>query len=175
MRPGGGKRKGSAFERRIAEKIGEWLYDDKFALWRTTNSGGRATVRSKAALHPGDIGPAKGVARRFPLSVECKFTQTWSFQDLLTRPKTAPLFKFWKQAEDAAGKTFWPWLVFTRNHAPDFVMCSEGFRLVHFRALRNLTVLSARPTPLDHRVHIYLLADVINELPAVDVRRNNRK
>jgi hypothetical protein len=49
MKPGGGKQKGSSFEREMCKKLSLWVsegkHDDLF--WRSAMSGGRATVRAK--------------------------------------------------------------------------------------------------------------------------------
>jgi len=49
MKPGGGKQKGSTFEREMCKKLSLWVsegkHDDLF--WRSAMSGGRATVRAK--------------------------------------------------------------------------------------------------------------------------------
>ena len=45
-----GKSKGSSFEREMAKYVSLWWTDDERddVFWRTSNSGGRATVRSRS-------------------------------------------------------------------------------------------------------------------------------
>jgi len=49
MKSGGGKQKGSAFEREMCKKLSLWISDGKSddLFWRSAMSGGRATVRRK--------------------------------------------------------------------------------------------------------------------------------
>ena len=49
MKPGGGKSKGTGFERQIAKKLSLWYTEGERddVVWRTSISGGRATVRSQ--------------------------------------------------------------------------------------------------------------------------------
>jgi hypothetical protein len=80
MKSGGGKAKGSSFEREICKKLSLWVSegrrDDLF--WRSAMSGGRATVRSKvgkATINQlGDITAIDPLG--FPLTdkfvIECK-------------------------------------------------------------------------------------------------------
>jgi len=54
MKSGGGKRKGSAWERDVAKMLSLWITEGKSkdVLWRSQSSGGRATVRSKTNGEP---------------------------------------------------------------------------------------------------------------------------
>jgi hypothetical protein len=49
MKPGGGKRKGSQFERKICVELSEWWSggERQDIFWRSSQSGGRATQRAK--------------------------------------------------------------------------------------------------------------------------------
>lgn len=65
------KSKGNAFEKYICRKLSLWWTEgkDDNVFWRTSNSGGRATVRSKASKssrhHHGDICALDSVGEAF--------------------------------------------------------------------------------------------------------------
>lgn len=80
MRPGGGKAKGSAYERRVCKDLSLWLSNGKRddLLWRSAMSGGRATIGGgkglKRAAQAGDISGVDDAGIRFTTEfyVECK-------------------------------------------------------------------------------------------------------
>lgn len=57
MKPGGGKSKGSTFERDIAKTLNNWLNPRarEIDLWRSPSSGGMYTQNKKASNTSGDI------------------------------------------------------------------------------------------------------------------------
>lgn len=123
-----GKTKGGQYERKIATSLGEWFYGDETALWRVGGSGARATRRQAAGrscVHPGDIVPVQPAAMNFPLAVECKNHQGWSFDQLLKPTVNAPRLLLWwdKVYLEALNVSLVPWLVFTKNGLPDYVLC----------------------------------------------------
>jgi len=92
------KRKGNAFERRICKELSLWWTkgENDNVFWRTSNSGGRATVRrkskKKAAIGSGDIEAIDPVGKDlidiFTFELKCGYNND-SFADLLDAPDTA--------------------------------------------------------------------------------------
>lgn len=80
MRPGGGKRKGSAFERNVCRDLSLWVSlgqrDDVF--WRSSMSGGRATIGLRTGnvrtAQAGDVSAIHALGERLldHVVVECK-------------------------------------------------------------------------------------------------------
>ena len=98
MKKGAGKRKGGAFERRMAKRLSLWWTggerDD--VIWRTQLSGGRATVRGRKGKTSegqyGDLTYTDPIAKPlFDLCViECKHGYgKWSVLDLIDNPDNA--------------------------------------------------------------------------------------
>lgn len=135
MRRGGGKEKGSVFERQIAKEFGELYYKDTSALLRNFNSGGLATMRTGAGLPAGDIIQVKYMDKPFPFSVECKHHKEFKIQNLIFERKNSKEMKAWKQClRDAETVNKIPMLVFKENYG-DVVLC---FRAPKVRALEYM-------------------------------------
>jgi hypothetical protein len=134
VRKGGGKAKGSAFERKICVMLSLKVSNgkDDSIFWRSAMSGGRATVREKKYKKndtslghvSGDICAVhrkgfKFVEKNF---VECKHYRNLQIEGFLFR-KSGTLYGFWKVARKKAklyGKR--PWLIFKQNNLPVMVM-----------------------------------------------------
>jgi hypothetical protein len=86
---GKGKRKGSGFEREVAKGLSLWISGgfDKDLLWRSNNSGARATMGQVTGAHQGDIAVNKpdGVNIKEAIEfvnkfyIECKFYKKLDF------------------------------------------------------------------------------------------------
>lgn len=92
MRPGGGKAKGSGFERAICEKISLWLShgERKDLMCRTVGSGGQFTAainRGTQAGLAGDIRSQDPIAEQLCKSfvIECKFWRDLEMVKFLDR------------------------------------------------------------------------------------------
>lgn len=80
MKPGGGKQKGSEYERRICKQLSLWLSKEKREdlFWRSAMSGGRATVARKRGkklkAQAGDISSVEAISSKFinQFYIECK-------------------------------------------------------------------------------------------------------
>lgn len=112
MRKGGGRKKGSAYERRIAKLFERW-WGTKVS--RTPLSGGWGNKKEFETC--GDLICQGG----WPFSIECKCYKKWHLEQLLTGEK-CKIKSWWKQSVDDAGHKKIPLLVFTRNHQPNFIM-----------------------------------------------------
>lgn len=122
MRPGGGKSKGSGFEREVAKKIVKAF--SKFGIketdcYRTPLSGGHR-VASKA--DPGDLVISPELRELFPFTVECKRVEAFSLVHLLVPSAVREKKKSWlenKFLDQAVRETLpktRPLLVVRRNN-----------------------------------------------------------
>ncbi len=108
-----GRRKGNSFERRIAKKFGELFYNDPKALVRAPRSGG--------GEWKGDIIANPNLVESFPLCIECKNQEIWTFTQLFKEGENKPILKYWKQTIKECPKNKIPILIFTKNFCPDFI------------------------------------------------------
>ncbi len=131
MKPGGGKHKGSSFERQVCRDLSKWITygrrDDLF--WRSAMSGGVATVGKKAgidrAAQSGDISAISDggffgeEAGRFigKVSVECKFLSDYKMARLIEE-SSGLLADAILQSRKAAGKNRWSMVVAKSNRRP---------------------------------------------------------
>ena len=104
MRPGGGVKKGGAFERLICKYLSKWVSygerDDIF--WRSAMSGGRATVGLKKGIirknQFGDITAIDSMGQEFvnTFVFECKAYKNIKLQSMLFgTPKNDSIYEFW--------------------------------------------------------------------------------
>lgn len=134
------KGKGSAFEREFCKKLSLWWSygDDDSLFWRTSNSGGRASVRGrnkkKTRGHYGDICSTDSDSAPFTqvFTVELKRGYSRStFADLLDKPKQAAkqMYEQWIEqaatARNMAGTPHWL-LVVRRDRREPLLIMEEG-------------------------------------------------
>jgi len=104
MRKGGGKAKGSAYEREVCKALSLWVSHNKREdlFWRSAMSGGRATVGRRAgkdlAHHAGDISATHrlGHALTDQFYVECKRYADLKIESGVLRG-VGKLAAFWKE------------------------------------------------------------------------------
>jgi len=126
MRPGGGKAKGAAFERKVCQELSRWVSrgkaDDLF--WRSAMSGGRATVArkkdKKLVRQAGDITATapEGAALTDTFYLECKFLKDLAFDSFALRG-IGILAAIWRVATveaEAHGRV--PFLIAKQNNMP---------------------------------------------------------
>ncbi len=128
MKKGGGKRKGSAFERKVAGLLDKWWEVPKNTFWRTVNSGGWQ--------QPGDIAPRIGTADStgkeiwWPFVVECKHYKSINLWEVIKQNKNGLIMKWWKQVttDQHKFKEKIPirLLIFRENNLPVCVIFSEN-------------------------------------------------
>ena len=106
MRPGGGKEKGSSFERALCEMLSMWYSEGEYRdlCWRATTSGARGTVtRTRTKSFHGDICATsplmEDVLSQF--SIEAKHYTAVEVMEVV-RPMQSMLLDFWKQSLKSA-------------------------------------------------------------------------
>lgn len=108
MRPGGGKAKGSAFEREVGSELSLWLScgekDDLFA--RTVLSGGQFTNANSTRGVPGDLMGASALGFSFLeyFVIECKHHRDIDLSGFLVKSSGSFLHKVWEKNEKDARK-----------------------------------------------------------------------
>jgi hypothetical protein len=132
--------KGGSFERQFCYRLSEWWTGDadSCVFWRTSQSGGRATVRSRKGKrtsgHHGDICATDPCAepffKLFCLELKRGYSRC-SIQDLLDRPKRAAKQEYEKWVEQAelsrkgSGARYWL-IVLRRDKREALVMFPHG-------------------------------------------------
>ena len=117
---GSGKEKGNSFERSICKLLSEWWAGEGADIyWRTANSGGRSTVRSRKKVeskHCGDVGAIDAIGEPLLKVVSLELKRGYkgvSLSDLLDRSESSAQTKIeeWiQQAKDAqrnSGSLHW--------------------------------------------------------------------
>lgn len=142
MRKGGGKGKGSSFEREICTALSKWVTKGEKidVFWRSAMSGGRATVAKGLVRQAGDITAVapEGHIITDALYIECKHLKDISFDGLIKG--NGPLLAIWHKTIVEADKySRAPVLIFRQNHWPT-VMCA-GIAAVNFLKLPRGLIL----------------------------------
>lgn len=121
MKPGGGRNKGSAFERKVAKMVIAAFEDFGITsedCYRTPSSGGHRFAKKQ---DPGDLVTSKRLRRLFPFSVECKSYKTLDWAGLMNN-SSRQFKEWWDQACAASTKDCKPLLVFRQNRSQAFAM-----------------------------------------------------
>lgn len=143
MRPGGGKAKGSSFERQVCRDLSLWLSqgqrDDYF--WRSAMSGGRASVQFKKGrpnlTQAGDISAIspEGALLTNVFMIECKFYRDLILVGLFHGIKTG-INAHWETCVRQAGQhKRWPMLIARQNRFPPLVILDDNG--VNYLGLRD--------------------------------------
>src|SRR3954464_4941724 len=133
MRAGGGKSKGSSFERWVCKELSLWITDGKRTdcFWRSAMSGGRATVAHKKGVDVRQAGDICAVApegaefcdRWF---IECKHVKDLNLDSFLIK-KTGMLASFWKKCcQQAERHKRAPMLIARQNGWPTLLITYNG-------------------------------------------------
>ena len=135
MRKGGGKTKGSEFERKISKELSLWWSDGERddIFWRTSVSGGRATTRMRTGLSTryqyGDITYTDSVGEDLlkVFTIECKVGYgNYDVLDVLSSNKSV-LIGFWEEAVKESGDANnIPLLIFKQDRKETLVAFSKG-------------------------------------------------
>jgi hypothetical protein len=165
VRRGGGKSKGSAWEREVSVMLSRWVssntQDDVF--WRSALSGGRATVAhrkgNKLANQVGDISCIHPIGHHFisRFAPECKFYSDLEIQGLLTG--RGKLLAFWQEITTQANRyNKLPFLVAKQNRLPATICLTSRGLIQELSLTEQLTVVISKP----HDLYI-MLASVFIE------------
>lgn len=147
MKPGGGSRKGSAFERHVCKTLSLWVSNGARTdcFWRGASSGGRATVhlakapggkviggryrRKQAPVRQaGDIFATSPEGEPFTAEwfIECKFIKDLCLESFLLSNK-GPIATFWRTAcNQARQHRRKPLLIIKQNRSPILVISRTG-------------------------------------------------
>ena len=137
MRKGGGKNKGSQFERDICRQLSLWLTNgaSDSVFWRTSNSGGRATTRSKKGKTTenqyGDICAIEEIGKKFLrlFTVEIKRGYNkHTVQDLfdLEDPSKSMYASWIEQAKESARLADTYWMIIIKRDRRQTVVLHNG-------------------------------------------------
>jgi hypothetical protein len=146
MRSGGGKAKGSEFERYCCKRLSLYVTagkrDDVF--WRSAMSGGRATLQLRRDIvNRAQSGDMTAIAPEgYALCERCLFEYK-SYTDLGIATGllkgTGLLIKFWQDTQKAAARyDKAPVLIAKQNRLPVIVLCPPGLGL--FRRPPRMTI-----------------------------------
>jgi len=129
MKKGGGKAKGSDFERLICRKLTHWITGSEKPeiFWRSGGSGsvftrGKSNTKGGGNM-PGDLMAihAKGQWLCEAFSIECKSYKDYRLEKVLTEKKDH-VTEWWMQAcDDAKKSSRFPMLIFKRNRGEIFI------------------------------------------------------
>lgn len=135
VKAGGGKSKGAAFERLVCTALSLWISDGKRddLYWRSSMSGGRATVAFKkggenrtqcgdiTAIHP------DGNALTDRCLISCKFYQDLKIAGTVTGSTKAGLTSFWLEClEEAKRYNKLPVLIAKQNNVQPFICLNDA-------------------------------------------------
>lgn len=142
---GGGKRKGSAFEREICVALSRWVTNGKRddVFWRSAMSGGRATIHHRKGTsirQSGDICAVapEGHGLTSKWFIECKHLKHVGLGELMIKG-TGPLREIWNKTREQAVRhrldpmliikqNMWPVIVISRpNHLAHWTPCILSF------------------------------------------------
>ncbi len=130
MRAGGGKQKGSTFERKICVELSLWVTHGKRkdVFWRSAMSGGRATVHKRAGRdirQAGDITAVSPEGHVFTdqFFIECKHVKKLDIASFILSNK-GTLANFWRKAcKQAADHLRQPLLIAKENGREPLIIC----------------------------------------------------
>lgn len=133
MKSGGGKQKGSAFERKICKALSLWVSrgKDEDLFWRSAMSGGRATVARRKgtnlARQAGDITATAPEGHQLTdvFFIECKNVKTLGVTNFVYN-RGSPIRGFWDVACEQADKHGRePMLIAKENHGITLVLVAS--------------------------------------------------
>jgi hypothetical protein len=143
MRKGGGKSKGSSFERLVCKELSKWVSRGKRQdiFWRSAMSGGRSTVAlktgTKLGAQAGDVSSIDTLGHRFisEYVIECKHYKDLNWQGMFKG--VGALSGFWDRLlVDAAQYEKQPFLIGRQNNWPILVCTTdEGVEALKLRPL----------------------------------------
>lgn len=166
---GGGSAKGASFERWVCKTLSLWESkgESEDYFWRTSMSGGRATLGRKKgevkAHLEGDIGSVSG--KRFLTDnfvIECKHYRDLKLGRLISGPiHQSLLYKFWEKLNEITPRTtrLHPLLIARDKNCqyPLFCTTPSGAKLLGITAP---SIIDVRTSPI---MRIYNMGHVLEE------------
>jgi hypothetical protein len=137
VKAGGGKAKGASFEREMCVKLSLWISHGKRQdlLWRSSMSGGRATIASRKGIKHQAVGDICAVAPEGHkltdhFFIECKHVKKLDIASFILNNR-GELAKFWKVAcKQAREHLRQPLLIAKENGREPLVICKpRGLRM----------------------------------------------
>ena len=152
MRAGGSNEKGGRFERKICVSLSLWLSkgERKDLFWRTSMSGGRATLALRAddklEAQSGDISAISQLGHSLVdrYIIECKHRKDLQLGHALAGRK-GNLIMFWENHKRLCAQySKWPMLIARQNHMPVLLGVDlRGAAMFRTRSLRPTAVIAA--------------------------------
>ena len=131
------KQKGSSFERLVCRQLSLWVTHGKRddCFWRSSMSGGRATIAAKKGKYHQVVGDICAIASEGHtltnhFFIECKHVKKLDIASFILDDRGA-LAKFWKQAcKQARDHLRQPLLIAKENNREPLVICRpRGLRM----------------------------------------------
>ena len=132
MKSGGGKRKGSAYEREISKSLSLWLTDGKRVdcVWRTSGSGAMSTVNN-SDTQCGDLHAVRPEAHKFFSIFSLELKNYKSLDIMSFQNKNFKLYEWWRQAENDANRANKiPLLIVRINRKGDWLIMKASANLI---------------------------------------------
>jgi hypothetical protein len=143
MRKGGGKAKGSSFEREVSKILTKWCsgQDEEYWFWRTPSSGAISTITNGNGELSGDIiallPEGTFMTSRFSIEVKTGYPKS-SFHKHLKGVKNDEIKSFWEQCvNDANRANKLPMLIYKKKQYNALLGISE-LKGVLKRKLKNV-------------------------------------
>jgi len=134
LKKGGGKLKGSKYERDICRILSKWLTGktDPVAFWRSASSGAQATQMGKTGKESNQQGDIKGATEEAifitdRIYFECKSYANWNLDCLICDDRKG-VIKEWlnKLFIEASSVIKIPWLIFKRNSSTNYICIEDS-------------------------------------------------
>lgn len=166
MKRGGGKGKGSEYERTVCKELTFWINGLKKPLlfWRSISSGGHFTTTGKASLHAGDItviaapedkGCSDALAFINYFTIECKAYKKLNFM----LGHTSELQAFWHQATTQKVSEKHALLFLKVNNRNQLVGCDDIFSEF---LLKHLSIYCRITFENDVSLNLFKKDDILN-------------
>lgn len=154
MRKGGGKQKGSKFEREVCHRLSLWITDGEKidCFWRSAMSGGRATRARGKVRQAGDICAVAPEGNEFADKwfVECKHVKSLDLDSFLIK-SLGQLHRFWQVALKEARKYQRDPLIIAKQNGWPALVISRSNHVAHW----------ARPIVITDAIDITLFEDLL--------------
>lgn len=158
MKRGGGKAKGSAFERQICKALSEWVTRDERTdvFWRSAMSGGRATVAQRKGVNVRQAGDITAVAPEGhvltdQVYIEAKHYKNLQIDSFFIPYSTGILAGMWRHTRRMARQHHRaPMMIAKQNMRPTLVITDRGLlnRLVTPGSVRMVSTTVVDDIPV---------------------------